>query len=212
MARYSNGINGPVRGKVGAVIASSWRGVDYLKSLNRPAVKKRSEAQLLQQDIFAVVTRWLRPLGQLIWLGYQSFRGSKTPMNAAISQVIKDAVLIVDGRPKIDFSKVIISRGELLISWVLDIVLLINQIIHIKWDNAAESSFCKPNDKANFLLYSPDRSEFALYQDQVQRGDKEVQLSLPPDFSESVVHVYMFYANEAGDAVSTSQYLGEIGS
>lgn len=210
MARYKNGINGPVRGKVGNVVASNWRGVDYLKSLGGPAVKRRSEAQLLQQEIFALVTCWLRPVRELIWLGYQSFKANKTPMNAAISHVIKEAVLIVDGQPKIDFSKVIISRGELLISWVVEVVALTDQIIDIKWENPAGSSLCKPGDKANFLLYSPDRSEFAVYQNQAQRSDQEVRLNLSPGFSGNVVHIYMFYVNEEGDAVGTSQYLGEL--
>lgn len=206
MARYKNGINGPVSGKVGSVIASRWRGIDYLKSLNDIGSKSCTAAQLLQQQKFALVSRWLKPLKPLILLGYQSFKAGKTPMNAAISQVMREAVVVVDGKPEIDFSKVVLSRGELLISLVLGMVLT-GDVLRIRWENAAGSSFCKPGDRAVFVFYSVGCAGFAVFEGQALRSDREVQLSLPPDFTAGMWYGYMFYVNEEGDMVSTSQYI-----
>ncbi|HKG08326.1 MAG TPA: DUF6266 family protein [Pedobacter sp.] len=211
MARYKNGINGPVSGKIGNVIASSWRGVDYFKSVNESKrTGERSEAQILQQCIFGLVSRWLRPIKDLIWLGYQVFRGTKTPMNAAISAVMKDAIVVENGKPAINFSQVIISRGELIVSLILKVLALIDELLHIQWHNALESPFCRPDDRANFLFYSERRAEFIIFENGAMRSDKEAKLSLPEGFSGDTLHGYMFYVNAAGDAVSTSQYMGNI--
>lgn len=50
MARFLKGINGAYSGKVGSVIGSNWRGVDYVRSLSRISKKKISDAQLEQRS------------------------------------------------------------------------------------------------------------------------------------------------------------------
>jgi len=210
MARYKNGINGPVSGKVGSVIASSWRGVDYVKSVNDVWSKPRTEAQLLQQEILGLVNSWLKPVRDLIWIGFQVFKGTKTPMNAAVSLIMKGAVLIVEGRPEIDFPKVILSRGELQISLVSEIVALADGVLLVKWDNAFPSVFNADGDRATFVVYNPSKKEFVTFPDAAVRADREVRLQLPAGFAGDEVHTYLFYVNEAGDGVSTSQYLGAV--
>jgi len=220
MARYKNGINGPVSGKIGNVIGSSTRGVNYLKSVSRVSKRKPTEAQLLQRDIFALVSGWLNRIREVISVGYRLFSGSVTPINAAIGIMMREAVRVADGRPEIDFSKVVLSRGELLISWIMEVIILAEAALEvvgaaqlglrIKWDDAVASAFCRSDDRATFVFYSEAARDFMVFKDGVARSEREAVLALPAAFREGPVHCYMFYTNAAGDAVSTSQYLSVL--
>ncbi len=71
MGKFSNGIFGNFYGKIGNVVGSSWRGIDYLKSL--PKINKNrvpTQAQLEQQVRFALMTAFMNPLRPLTTVGY----------------------------------------------------------------------------------------------------------------------------------------------
>jgi hypothetical protein len=210
MARYKNGINGPFSGNVGAVVGASWRGIDYLKGKHRKPTKPATEAQLRQRLILSLVNSWVKPIKELIWIGFQVFKGTKTPVNGAVSLIMREAVVMDVGEPGIDFPRVILSRGELLISWILEVVALPGAIMQVKWQNTAVSVLNSDQDRAAFIVYNPSKRRFVTFQDAVLRADKEAQLQLPVDFAGDEAHCYMFYINEKGDSVSTSQYLGLI--
>src|SRR5690606_21181469 len=50
MAKFLRGIHGAYTGKVGNVVGSSWRNVDYVKSLPKQRSTKATPAQLAQQE------------------------------------------------------------------------------------------------------------------------------------------------------------------
>lgn len=70
MARYKNGINGTVKGKVGSVVVATCRGVDYIRSLGESSSKPPTLAQLNQRLRFALVMGWLKPLLNQINVGF----------------------------------------------------------------------------------------------------------------------------------------------
>jgi hypothetical protein len=211
MGQYKKGVQGPFSGRIGNVVGVTWRGVDFMRSLPNPSKKAPTEKQLNQRFVFALVNSWLKPLRDLIWIGYQLFTGTKTPMNGCVSFHLKEAV--TGNSPAdyaIDFAKAIFSRGELLISLIKGVVALVDSILNIKWENATASAFCKDEDKATFIVYNPGKQKFVTFTDVAERAAKEVSLKLPMDFSGDTVHTWMQYVNVAGNAVSTSVYLGEV--
>lgn len=211
MATYRKGVNGPFKGKLGSVVGVTWRGIDVIRSLGEPNAKAPSEKQLDQRYVFALVNSWLKPLRDLIWIGFQIFKGTKTPMNGAVSLLLKEAVT---GNSRenyaIDFAKVILSRGELLISLIKQVLALVNSILSIEWENPPASAFCRDDDKATIIVYNAVKQRFVTFKDVAQRADRVVDLQLPANFAGDVVHTWMYYVNTAGDAVSTSIYAGEF--
>jgi hypothetical protein len=210
MARYKNGINGPFNGKIGNVVGVTWMGMDLMRSLPEPSSKPATAAQLSQRRTLAMVSSWLKPLKDLIWIGFQHFATGKSPMNAAVSFVMKHALSTEAGVPQIDFPKAIFSRGELLISMVKEMVAQSDVVLHIKWDNVPTSALNKDDDQATFIWYNASKEKFVTFKDAGQRGDKEVLLQLPASFAGDELHGYMHYVNSKGDAVSTSIYLGKL--
>lgn len=210
MARYKNGINGPISGKLGSVVGSSWRGIEYLKSLPDRGGKAFTEKQQNQQFLMGMVSKWLKPLKRIIEIGYQIFVTGKTPMNGCVSYHMKHAV---EGNSPleyvINFAKVIFSRGELLIALIKEVITLADAVLQIKWDNASTSIFNNDDDKATFIVYNVIKEAFVTFEDATLRGDKQAVLQLPATYIGDTIHLWQHFVNAKDDAVSTSVYLGE---
>jgi hypothetical protein len=209
MARYKNGINGPVSGKIGNVVGATCRGVAYLRGMPESNAAP-TQKQINQRLKFALVMGWLKPLLNIINIGYQILFGDKTAMNRAVSYHLKEAVTGDSPDYGIDFKKAVFSRGELLVSWILEVLCLVNAVLNIKWDNLPASAFSNDNDRASFIIYNPEKEVFVTFENAALRVDKEVVLQLPDEFANNSVHVWMHYVNVKGDAVSTTVYLGEL--
>ena len=210
MARYKNGINGPLSGKVGSVIAASWRGIDYFRSVGEPAGKPASPAQLAQRRILSIVSSWLKPLKALIWIGFQEAKEGRTPMNELVSFMMKEGLVGQGPEMRIDFTKAVFSKGELLVSFVRELIVLAGALLHIKWEDLSSSIFCREDDMATFIVYNPEKEKFVTFERIAARADQEAVLQLPTEFVRDNIHCYMQYVNAAGNRVSTSVYLAKL--
>ena len=59
MAKYLHGIAGPISGKIGPVVGSSWRGIPYLKGKYRKRTGRVSDAEKANRNKFAIAASWL---------------------------------------------------------------------------------------------------------------------------------------------------------
>lgn len=210
MAKYKSGIIGSLSGKMGNVVAASWRGVEYLRELPGKSGSKGTVRQLEQRFKMTLVSGWLRPLRDIIWLGYPSHDAAKTPMNACIGYHLVHALKQDEEWAwVIDFEKAVFSRGELLVSYVVELVA-VDGLLTVKWLNATASVFSAPDDRATFIVYSVARRQFVTFEEVCKRIDGEVALRLPDVFSRETLHVWMHYVAEEGRAVSTTLYLGTV--
>ncbi|WP_285059137.1 DUF6266 family protein [Pedobacter ginsengisoli] len=210
MARFNNGINGAFSGKIGTVIGAECRGVQYGRSIGKPNTKGPTLAQQEQRNRFALVFNWLKPLLDVITTGFGLLTGKSTPMNNAVSYHLKEAVTRTGGEMTIDYKKAIFSRGELLASWILEVLTLAEGLLSLRWKEQEETLFCGKSDKASFVAYNPAKTKFIKFKDAAIRGDGEVMLQMPPDFSGDDLHCWMSYASETGNRVSTTIYIGKV--
>jgi hypothetical protein len=211
MARYKNGVNGAFSGKIGNVVGSSWRGIDYMRSLADTTGKVFSEKQRNQHFLMGMVSGWLKVLKHIIEIGYQQFVTGKTPMNGCVSYHMKHAV--TGDAPieyAIDFTKVIFSRGELLVPFIKRIMPLTDAVLQVNWENAPATIFNNEDDLATFVVYSPAKKAFTTFEAIAQRADKEVLLELPSNYRGDTVHCWQHFVNVKGNAVSTTVYLGKV--
>jgi hypothetical protein len=210
MGKYKNGINGAFSGKVGSVVGVTRAGVHYLRSVPDLRVDNPSEKQIRQRNVMAMISSWLKPLKALITIGFKVLSGTKTPLNEVFALISKEALIVDGNEVSIDYKKVVLSRGELLVSFVIEILTLIDSLLHIKWQNLNPSIYNQGNDKATFVLYNPVKEKFVTFVGVADREAEQAELKLPAEFSGDTVHCWMQYVNVDGDKVSTSAYLGEI--
>ena len=210
MGRLKNGINGHFTGKVGTVVGVTSRGIEFIKSTQRPSNKPATVAQINQRDVLSLFSSWLKTIKDIVMIGFQHLTGAKTQMNGAVAYNMMNALIKVDGVNTIDYPKEIFSKGGLIVSIITEIVALIDAVLKIKWTNAAESGLNKANDTATVIIYNPVKKCFVTFEEVCQRADLEVSLNLPATFKDDPVHCYMQYVNESRDEVSTTVYAGEV--
>jgi len=209
MGKFSKGIFGNFSGKVGHVVGSSWRGIDYLRSL--PKVKKNrqaSEAQLEQQARFALMTGFLNPLRDVLAIGYKNGGSAATPYNIALSDNIKTAIKGIFPAIELDYTLVQLSRGIMPVGINPAALAVSGGIIEFTWENNAGKGRALPTDQAVALIFCPELSEFEYSVGQASRVDEALSIELPPEFAGKDVETYIFWVSVNGKEITPTFYTG----
>ena len=209
MGRYLKGILGSFNGKIGTVIGSTWKGIDYMKSLPKKSKKAPSDKQMIQRVKFALISSFLQPISTLVNLGYKNVATNVTGYNAATSQIFGSAITGTYPDFGIDFSKVLISKGILSIPSNVSLSSPASGKIRVNWDNNSGSGVSNTTDKAIILVVNPETllNYYTTSGDTRNSGGQTLDLV---DFKGQEVHIWMAFISEDGNTLSTSVYAGSI--
>lgn len=207
MGTYSKGILGPFSGKVGTVVGSSWNGIDYMRSLPKPSSKAPTEAQTIQRVRMALAVGFLKPISPLLTQGFKRVAGNSSGFNVATSSVVKEAIAGVYPDFTIDYSKVLISRGELTGPWNATVASAAGAV-NVGWTDNTGSGIAKGTDKAILLVYNEAKGQYVYDMAGADRSAATDSLIMPADFIGDQVHVWMAFVSADGKLISTSQYIG----
>src|ERR1700730_7625171 len=73
MSKIPYGISGPVIGKIGSVVGSSWKGVPYIKSIPHKRNAKAGPGEAANRMKFAMAHRWLKPVLSFVREGFRKY-------------------------------------------------------------------------------------------------------------------------------------------
>jgi len=172
--------------------------------------RKPTEAQLNHQILFAMLVAFLKPLKNLIHVGYQLFNKGQTPMNAATSYHLKHAVTGIAPNYAIDYTQVIFSVGDLEAPGDPGITTGGTGKIVFDWAALADPKQGKPTDLATFVAYNPTVKKFVVLQNAVARTALTFTVQMPADWIGSEIHCYMSFTSANGKLASNSVYAGGI--
>lgn len=211
MGTYKKGILGSFSGKVGTVVGSSWKGIEYMRSLPKPSTKAPTDLQLEQRIKFAIATGFLRPISSLVNLGYKSLAVNKTGYNLATAQVIAEAIIGVYPEFQIDYAKVLFSKGNLTGPWNAVSTSDSPAVVNISWTDNSGLGTAKETDKAVILVYNPDKAQFVFNTNSgAARSVLTDSMVVPPDFSGDTVQVWIAFLSEDKKTISTSIHTGTV--
>ncbi len=152
MGKYKNGILGAFSGKIGPVIGASWRGIDYMRGLqklsNKPATAKQS-AQRMKMSLFR---GFLLNIEEIVDICFQNYTQT-SPMNAALSYNMKHSVAGIYPDMVIDFQNLVLSKGDLMGSWSPNVTSTESGSIDFRWTNGSSADFV-PQTTRYFWLYT----------------------------------------------------------
>ena len=209
MGTYKKGILGAFSGKVGTVVGSSWRGVDYIKSLPKASNKLPTDLQLIQRARFGMVTGFLKPIGALLNLGYKSQAVNQTGYNAASAQVMKDAIIGEYPDLAIDYPKVQVSYGNLVGAWST-VLSSPASAITFSWMENSTSGNAKPTDQVILLVYNPEKAIFVYTTAGADRSTLADTIAVPPTFVGDTVHAWIAFVSADKKIIATSVYAGNV--
>ncbi len=210
MAKQKKGILGPVSGKIGPVIGSSWKGIPYLKAA--PKVTKGrmpSPAQQAHYQKFKFLNTWLRPLHPFLMIGYQNLAVRTTEINAAFSYNFKTALTSNGGNFQVDFEKFRISRGNLKGILGPKLMLLNENTLQLSWQNL-DGRLSSYNDQLMLLVYNDELRIADGFTSGVKRAAKSCKFTFDQRLVGKPFHVFVGLTALNRREISDSQYLGRV--
>ena len=208
MGRISKGILGPVSGTVGTVIGGSWKGISYLRS--QPLAKKHASSvdQLDHQLRFSVVINFIQTMTDLLRFTFRKYAIKMSEFNAAFSYNYYNAITGTAPDYAIDFSKALVSRGELPNATAPAASLTGNTVYYTWTDNSGIGSAAN-TDKSLFVAFCPNLNltVFSTKGGDRSAGSGTLDVS---NFAGETVETWIAFISENGREVSNSFFTGEL--
>jgi len=213
MARLNRGPNGPPSGKFGSVIGSSWRGIYYIKGIQKKITKARSPLQIAQQNKFSFAVKFLSPVKALLNLGFSCINtGGATGYNMAISHMVQNSIRGSDPDFEIDYHSVVFcTKGKLSLPETINMELN-GMDLKVSW-SVERGVSASSADTIDLLIFHPESFEYQTTPEGIKRGDGELLITLDKHYKGDTVHVYLYLTTSSTwvkKEWSNSVYLGPV--
>lgn len=209
MGTINKGILGGFSGKVGNIVGGRWKGIDYMRSLGSRRTMTPTDKQKEQQMKFALIARFLQPLANLLAKSFRNYAIKMTGMNSAMSYNLKNAVIGAYPDFLIDYSKILVSRGDM--PNVMNPVAesLTPGKVNFSWLNNGGAGKALDNDKAILVAYCPALQQ-CVYTDSGPDRSTEVALLDLTSFSGLEIQTWIGFISENEMQVATSVFTGAV--
>jgi hypothetical protein len=204
MGKISQGILGGFRGKVGTVIGSSWKGIDYMRGIPSSIANPQTEGQVTQRNKFgacvalakSVIDSIIRPIWNkkaVKMSGINLFTKTNLPVFNELGEII-------------DFDNLKFSIGDLPLpsNLVIENNGAGNGAIHVAWTDNSGIGIAAPTDNIRVLVMC-DGELVVLQGLHFPRETAWANFQIP-FITGQTVHIYVFFENEAKTKYSTSQH------
>ena len=209
MATYSNGANGAFSGKVGSVVGSRWRSIDYLRGLPKKSSKGPTTEQLKQQSKFAMAVNYLRPIKDVLNIGFADKKQTTlSGYNLGVKSFLSKNIKGEYPEYTVDFSTMVISKGSLNSFLGLKMVVEDEQL-KFAWKTNINGLNSFIDDILIFVIYNETQNMYLLF-DEALRADLSYTSEIGTAFNGNTIHTWAFGISRDQTAVSNTQYLGTI--
>ena len=209
MGTLNKGLLGGFSGKVGNVVGSSCRGVEYIKSPPAKMTNPRTQGQTKQRSKFVVTQNFLRTITPFIRVGFKDFAlEGMSAFNAAMSYNMLNGIETSSAGNVLNYPDILVSRGSLSFSNSINTKITKGEL-HFSWDTANKEN-AKPNDQVMLIAYN-SKKEVSVYDiNGGKRNAGATSLDLPPDWNGDIIETYIAFKSEDGSMVSNSCYSGSF--
>ncbi|GHT03104.1 hypothetical protein AGMMS49525_07650 [Bacteroidia bacterium] len=210
MGTIKQGVLGGFSGKVGTVIGSHWKGINYMRGIPQHVHNPRTEGQVNQRTKFAVALHFLQPLNDFLRTGFKLYAKKQLPFNAAKAYTLANAIT---GTSPLDYaidqSKVLVSRGRLpLPDYTEADTGPADFEVNFHWSNNSGLGSAQATDKALLVLFNFGKAEVLSITAGNPRSAERQQMFAPEQWQGDDVYAYIGFISEDGKQVSNSKYLG----
>lgn len=209
MAKQKHGINGPLSGKIGPVVAASWKGIPVLRARpSKSKSKKGSPKQIAQQKRFAMAAKLVQPFAELFPICFETGVGEGYK-NQAMRFLLRTSIYGVYPKLAVDYSTVTLSRGSLPKAVGAQVSSTSKGQVKFSWNDNSHMGSASVKDQVILIIYSEELKEAQFSVSSGTRKDKKAMLK-NNYFSGKKVHTWIsFLASNKKDAAD-SVYTGVI--
>jgi len=211
MATFKDGINGPFRGKVGAVVGYQWKGVWVMRSLPRPVRNRKwTEKQLANHARMRIMQKFLGANLDFIRRGFGLVPEIErmSAYNAAMSYNKMNAIKGEFPNLEIDYDKIVFAKGDLL--GQDDIKFKLNgSKLEFTWVPTIDN-YMRRGDQIMILLAHKEQSSPEGIVSGARREEGKESLSIAHLSKGTELHIYVAFIADDRKQVSNSRYLGSV--
>jgi len=208
MGKIAQGILGGLSGKVGNIIGGSWKGIDYIRIKPSSVANPRTVGQVNQRNKFTATLEFLQPNKEFINVGYKSLAIKKTAFNAAMSEILGNAITGTAPNFTVDYPNVLVSKGSLkgILNPSFDSAT--SGQVTLNWSDNSSEINANNDDRLMTLIYNPDKKESVVKLIGSSRSIAAQMIAIPSNFSGDTIHVYTAFISADGKSISNSSYVG----
>lgn len=211
MATFNQGILGGFSGKVGTVIGSTWKSINYMRALAVNVHNPNTVKQQCQRGRFRTAAFFCKAVKPVIQNGFREYASRQTAVNAAMSYLLRNAVVGCAKEAALDFDKVRVSQGSL--TAVVDATVEVEgSKAAFSWTDNSGMGDATGEDVAMVLAYNKDRQEAVYDLTAAKRADGAAELTLPAGWDGEALAVYLGFCSEDGRHASNSICLKNDGA
>lgn len=210
MGKLISGLNGPIHGKVGSVIGSSWKGIPYVKGPYKKRTTKVSKKEKTNRNKFSMAQYWLKPLLDFVRQGFKGYSPTVEGFGAAKSWLLLHAFEGAGQDMRINPALVKVSHGDLPLSNDITVEKTPSGELQFTWDN----SYVKEGslyDQVMLLAYDINQ-QAAYYTTTGQFRSTGMDVLKIPKTKGRTYHLYLAFTAADRSRQSHSVYLGAVGS
>jgi hypothetical protein len=210
MAIVQNPITGRTKGKFASAVFSKQFGKNTMRSKPISVKNPRTKLQRKQRSKFAIMVELARKFLSFIRIG---FKQSAIGMSEFNSFVQTNIFLAITGEYPdfaIDYTKVLVSKGTLTGAEGTSVVAEALKKVTVNWADNTGTGDALANDKALILILNPDSNNVVASTIDKLREDATMELTVPDAWVGDQVHVYIGFANDNGNKVADSIYVGAV--
>lgn len=207
MATLKNGVFGGFSGKVGNVVGSSCRGVEYIKSRPAKMTNPKTKGQTKQRSKFIITQSFLRTFTPLIRIGFKDYAiNGRSAFNAAMSYNMENGVKTGVAAEELDFPNILVSKGLLYSAKEISVDIT-EEGVQFSWSPSPEEN-ASDDDQSMVLVYNSDKAVAVHDINAGKRGSSATIIKLPDDWNGDFIETYIAFKKADGSVVSDSIYTG----
>ncbi len=210
MGILENGILGGFRKKVGPSIGKKFRGMDLIVGPYRESTKPETEKEIYQQGKFKMLNYYLNYLRSAVNVGYKQYTKKRSAVNAAHSYNFPHAFIEEEGIVRLNFPKLVYSRGSVAIPNCPAVVLSAPDQLTFTWLAEAENQSTRMYDKATFVVWMLVENKPLVLLNTALRRDLQFSMEISKHWQGETLHCYMSFNNNSGKLVGNSLYVGAV--
>lgn len=206
MAIIKNDLFTEFSGKIGNIVGCKTKSGYYIRQLPTKSLKPPTVKQLGQRMKFKLAQSFLTGLRPLLKLLPLTGEKKTFAYQAAISQIVREAISGLYPDQAIDYASVKLTSGSLCKG--CDHVVTADQsTLHFSWCHGNHD--CIFQDIAVLLAYNQQENTWVYQIVTVGPGCRSATLNLPSDFKGMQLETWLYFFSYNGQVVSEGVYTGK---
>jgi hypothetical protein len=198
---------GQVTGTVGNITIGKWKNKTTVRNRRSPSKNPATQGQLEQQAKLKIAGKFLRGLKNVLRVSFRNYSSEMSGFNEAVRYLLKYGIAGDYPDYSINFSRALVSRGELLNEPDPVATAEAGQV-KFTWNHVAQQGIAG-NDQAILVVYCEALNKFVYILNGAVRTAGTATIAAPR-FKGYEVHTWLAFMSANGQDVSDSAYTGKL--